>query len=141
MKIKVYMKDDLENLIKTYNPLMLRNKDGKLEVFQYRMNCYYEFMRRFYQQHYKGYCEPVLWIHDTFGFELADCQRLFAIWRSKFRCPDEPFIIEWKNEKIANEYLKYFVKGCHIICGTTYDESDFILAFDLFCTNFERFEK
>lgn len=137
MKIISYKESDFEYLIKTYNPLMMRNSEGNLEVFQNKKNCYYEFLRRFYQHHYKGYCEPVLWIYDNYGLEFVDCQRVFALWRSKFRCPDEPFLINWNDDKSIKEYLMYFVKGCHYLCDTPFDEANFILAFDLFCQTFK----
>ncbi|MEE0235494.1 MAG: hypothetical protein UD961_04970 [Bacteroidales bacterium] len=131
--MKSYLsQDELVSFLRCHNPLFLRDKSNRLQTFDCYASCYYELMVRLYTRYSRGYLDPVLVLMGHFNLSLQDSQRLFFILKSKFRCPNEPFVIHWSEVAEAKKYLKFFVEGFSYQTEAFFLEEAFTTAFDKF---------
>lgn len=136
IRVKIVSNEEAMHYLFTHNPLLVRDIYGDFEFFSSDTACYYEFMVRFYTRFAKGYCDPVLWLHENFAIHLKDAEHVFNVWRTKYNMPNEPFLIEWSNEEEAIKFLRFFMSGVltftdHVLC-----EGTFYMAFDTFSKKF-----
>lgn len=124
--------DELVFFLHRHNPLFLRDKSNRLLTFDCYASCYYELMVRLYTRHSRGYLDPVLVLMGHFNLSLQDSQRLFFTLKSKFRCPNEPFLVHWSEVTEAKKYIKFFVEGYSYHTGAPFSEEAFTMAFDKF---------
>lgn len=135
-RVKIVSNEEAMRYLFSFNPLLVRNDLGVLMFFTNEHQCYYEFMARFYTRFAKGYCDPVLWLHEVYSIPLRDAERVFNVWRTRYDMPHEPFLIEWSNEDEAKKYLRFFMSGVLTFTGHSLFPAAFTMAFDTFSKKF-----
>lgn len=136
MRVKIVSNEEAMIYLFSGNPLLVRGDNGALMYFPSEYQCYYEFMSRFYIRFAKGYCDPVLWLHEAYSIPLKEADHVFNLWRNRFGKINEPILIEWSNEAEAIKYLKFFMTGVLTFTGNVLCERIFNIAFDTFSKNF-----
>lgn len=136
MKLKIVSNEEAMRYLFAHNPLLVRSDMGELMFFTTDYECYYEFMARFYTRFAKGYCDPVLWLHEVYFIHLREAVHVFCVWRARYNMPHEPFLIEWSNELEAKKYLQFFMSGVLTFTGHLLSEGAFIMAFEAFSKKF-----
>ena len=132
IRVKIVSNEEAMRYLFSHNPLLVRDVYGEYESFTSDEACYYEFMVCFYKRFAKGYCDPVLWLHETFPIHLKDAEHVFNVWRTRYNMPSEPFLIEWSNEAEAIKYLRFFMVGVLTFTDNVLNERTFNMAFDTF---------
>lgn len=136
MRVKIVSNEEAMRYLFSLNPLLVRDDKGVLGCYCNLQACYFDFMVRFYTRFAKGYCDPVLWLHEVYFIHLREAEHVFCVWRTRFNMPNEPFLIEWSNEDEAVKYLKFFMTGVLTFTGNVLSEAAFILAFNLFSNKY-----
>lgn len=135
-RVKIVSNEEAMRYLFSLNPLLVRSDLGTLMCFATDYECYYEFMARFYTRFAKGYCDPVLWLHEVYFIPLRDAEHVFNVWRTRYDMPHEPFLIEWSNELEAKKYLQFFMSGVLTFTGHLLFPAAFTMAFDAFSKKF-----
>lgn len=132
---KLWQNDEVEELLRKYNPFGLRSPGGRPYEFTTRTEVYLTVMVQTFRLFPRGYIESVLFISNLYQHLTFKEAREIALWM-------EPVGVHLRtlvdyHTKEAKEFFGAFFRGLHGLCESEFDNNSFKQAWDMFQNRLE----
>ena len=127
---KLWENDEVEELLRKYNPLGFRFSNGRPYEFTTKAEVYLFFLIRVYGLFPRGYIETALLVAELYFHISFTEAKAYAKWMKPMGVA--PCVFVDYHSKEACMYLENVIRALHKICESEFDSNSYKEAWNLF---------
>ena len=138
---------DFGTVMCRYNPFGFKDENKEIKLYRDYSMAYYDMLERLFKLFPKGYVSVELFVVETYGVRLVDCQQFVSnfvsvglISRVDGELPSGMFLMNWY-EKTDYMKMEQFATALHFLTGTIFNKSMFLDAVARFRAKYNLFDK